>query len=233
MGKDYLEKPILVTGCARSGTSMVAGSINICGAFGGEMRSKNRFNKKGMYENKVIVNEYVKPLFRKMGYDPLGQNPLPDVSRFRSMSGTYIGRWRNNIIKLIKREGYKSGKWFYKGAKMCLMWPLWHDAFPDAKWVIVRREVNDIIASCMRTAFMRGYKNYAGWLGWVSQHENRFQEMHDAGLKIFEVWPQRAINGDLTELQGVINNLELKWDHDKVREFITPSLWHRNKDRRG
>lgn len=226
---DLIERPILITGCARSGTSMCAGLIHLSGAFGGDMRGPTRYNKKGMFENKIIVNEYVKPLFRRLGYDPLGQNPLPDVDRFKTFGKEYPKRWRNNIINLIQREGYPGGYWFYKGAKMCLMWPLWHEAFPKATWIIVRRNADDIIASCMRTAFMRGYKNYSGWLGWVAEHEKRFQEMLNAGLKIYQVWPQEAINGDFTSLQSVINNLGLKWDYEKIREFINPSLWHRSK----
>lgn len=228
-----MENPILITGCARSGTSMTAGVVYLSGAFGGIMRGATKYNKKGMYENTAIVNDHIKPLLRKYSVDPLGQNPLPDINVFHEIENKYIDRFKENIIRLMKREGYEEGLWFYKGAKMCLMWPLWHKAFPKAKWIIVRREPNDIVASCMRTSFMRGYKNYAGWLGWVAEHEKRFQEMHDAGLNIYQIWPQVAINGDFTELQMVINNLGLKWNEDKVKEFITPSYWHRNKDRRG
>ena len=36
-----MKDPILITGCARSGTSMIAGVINICGAFGGDMAGPN------------------------------------------------------------------------------------------------------------------------------------------------------------------------------------------------
>ena len=45
------QSPILVTGCARSGTSLVAGIVNICGAFGGVTRPGNPANEKGLFEN--------------------------------------------------------------------------------------------------------------------------------------------------------------------------------------
>lgn len=230
---ERVDRPILITGCARSGTSMTAGVMSISGAFGGNMRGPTRYNKKGMFENISIVNDYIKPLLRRYNADPLGQNPLPLIKDFEEIEDKYVERFRANIIRLIKREGYISGQWFYKGAKMCLMWPLWAKAFPKAKWIIVRRNPDDIVASCMRTSFMRGYKNYAGWLGWVAEHEKRFQEMHDAELSIQQVWPQVAINGDLTEMQMIVNNLGLKWDEQKIKEFITPSYWHRYKNRRG
>ena len=112
---------------------------------------------------------------------------------------------------------------------MTLLWPLWHAAFPDAEWIIVRRMPEDIVASCMRTAFMRAYRRRSGWLMWVAHHEECFEQMHDAKLRIHEVWPERAIKGDLTELQMVVNALGLEWKFDRVREFIAPSLWHRAK----
>ena len=43
-----MKNPIIITGCARSGTSLTAGVINICGAGGGEMSGATIYNKKGM-----------------------------------------------------------------------------------------------------------------------------------------------------------------------------------------
>jgi len=224
-------EPILITGAARSGTSMVAGTMNICGAWGGDMRGPTRFNRKGMFENKRIVNTLVKPFFVSIGADPMGQRPLPDINKIAAAVNLPLlaAKWRKEIIDIVTEEGYSSGPWFYKGAKMCLMWPLWHAAFPGAQWIIVRRDPEDIVRSCAKTAFMRGYHSRAGWLHWVAEHEKRFEEMYDAKLKIQEVWPQRAIDGDLTQLQMVVNLFGLDWDFNKVKEFITPSLWIKAK----
>lgn len=71
---NLIEKsPILITGCARSGTSMVAGVINMCGAFGGSMSGPNHNNAKGMFENARVRNNIVKPYLRQLHVDPLGQ----------------------------------------------------------------------------------------------------------------------------------------------------------------
>ena len=58
---------------------MVAGIINMCGAFGGRMSGPTQNNQKGMFENQRIRNEIVKPYLRKSGYDPMGQYPLPPI----------------------------------------------------------------------------------------------------------------------------------------------------------
>jgi len=42
-----LPSPILVVGAARSGTSLVAGIINMSGAFGGVMAGPQKSNQKG------------------------------------------------------------------------------------------------------------------------------------------------------------------------------------------
>ena len=61
-----ISPPILLTGCARSGTSLTAGIVNLCGAFGGIMSGPNRNNAKGMFENSKIRNTIIKPYLQKI-----------------------------------------------------------------------------------------------------------------------------------------------------------------------
>jgi len=145
-----MKEPILITGCARSGTSMVAGIINKCQVFGGDMSGPNRNNAKGMFENAYIRNNILKPYLRQMEVDPLGQYPLPDIDNLLIPSSL-----KKDVEQVMINQGYTNGPWMYKGAKMCLTWPAWHHAFPNAKWIIVRRRIGDIVNSCIRTGFMR------------------------------------------------------------------------------
>lgn len=226
-----LDNITLITGCARSGTSMIAGAVNLCGAFGGIMRGPNSANQKGMFENARIVNEITKPYLRDIGVDPMGQWPLPDIDNLPIPTN-----WRARVEQVFTQEGYFDGPLFYKGAKSCLFWPVWHYAFPSAKWVIVRRHKIDIVASCIKTSFMRAF-NYErvrravgvadeqeGWTWWVSQHLNRFKEMQDTGLNCFVIWPERMVQGDYSQLYQLIEWLGLEWN-SKVLEFVDPKLW--------
>lgn len=226
------QEPCLVTGCARSGTSMVAGVINLCGAWGGKMSGPNRHNEKGMFENSTIRDSITKPYLREIGVDPLGQFPLPDTGKI-----LIPANWRVKILQVLHDQGYPGGPWFYKGAKMCLMWPVWHFAFPTSKWVIVRRKTADIVNSCERTGFMRAFnRSFAqravgaktsaeGWLWWVHQHEDRFREMIAAGLNVRIVWPERMVDGDYEQLQETIEWLGLPWNEEGAKAFIEPKLW--------
>ena len=227
-----INKPILITGCARSGTSLTAGLIYTAGAWGGELSGPNRFNPKGMFENQKIRNQLVKPFLTSIDADPMGQHPLPDLDQI-TFTEEYAGKWRNWITRTWKKQGYNDGPVFYKGAKICLIWPLWAKAFPESKWVVVRRETEDIVNSCLRTSFMRAHQKRSGWLKWVAEHEKRFEEMADAKLNIREVWPQRLIAGDFTEIQQVINWLDLDFDLDASRSFVDPKLWRKWVAKRG
>jgi len=227
-----MTSPILITGCARSGTSLVAGIINICGAFGGDMSGPTIHNAKGMFENYRIRNSIVKPYYESIGVDKLGQYPLPDINNL-----PIPHNWQRRVEQIMIEQGYQDGPWFYKGAKMCQHWTVWNYAFPDAKWIVVRRKTSDIINSCLRTGFMRAFNNRTaqkavgaknvneGWLWWVHQHEERFVEMVNEGLNIKWVWPQRMVDGDYSQIKDMIEWLGLPWRGEEITAFIEPKLW--------
>ena len=219
-----MNDPILITGCARSGTSLIAGIVNMCGAFGGKMSGPTPNNKKGMFENTYIRDKLVKPYLKDLGADPLGQGPLPTFEQIVAHPFVNLGF---EVDKVMSKEGFKKGPWFYKGAKMCLVWTQWAKAFPKAQWVIVRRKDEDIIASCLRTSFMRKYTNEEGWKKWVNHHKECFHEMRlSMPDQLVEIWPEEVIKGDLEPIKNMISWLGLKWNDTKIRELITPELWH-------
>jgi hypothetical protein len=210
----------------------VGGIVNLCGAFGGKMSGPNNNNQKGMFENAEIRNSIVKPYLESQGADKLGQYPLPDIESLEIPNN-----WRRKIEDVMKKEGIPGGSpWFYKGAKMCLMWPVWHHAFPDAKWIIVRRKTTDIINSCMRTGFMSRFNSQQfrdavnaktaedGWYWWVKQHESRFAEMIMEGLNVKQIWPERMVERDYRQTNEMLDWLGLEWNDD-IFSFIEPKLW--------
>jgi hypothetical protein len=218
--KMEIVSPIIITGIPRSGTSLVSGCINICGAFGGNMVAGNHNNAKGFFEN-LRIRELDRKYLRDIGYDAKGQNPIPGNTKNLNIPS---GR-RSKVIEYIRQDGYNTGPWFFKVAKGPLIWPVWHYAFPNAKWIIVRRRSVDIVNSCLRTGFMNGYSDFDGWMGWVNTYENRFVEMIQSGLNVKQVWPERMIRGNYEQLYEVIDWLGLKWEQKEVIEFLDPKLW--------
>ncbi len=214
-----LDNIILITGTARSGTSMTAGIVSLCGAFGGKMRETK--SKRIVFENEDICKHVIRPYLKSIGADPKGQKPLPKLKDLIP-----IPNLRERVEEFLYRQRYEGQQVFYKDPKLALMWPLWHKAFPKARWVLVRRKDEDIIYSCMRTGFMLGYKTKRGWQSWINVYKRRFERMRDQGLFIREVWPTKFIEGDFGEIQACIKWLGLKWEDQAVRDFIRPELFY-------
>ena len=225
--------PILITGAARSGTSMIAGSIYLCGAFKGKTGQGNIYNKKGMFENLRLREEIIKPFLSGMGADKLGQYPLPETNKIKMPVDISLK------IKTIMRDEGWNGRdpWMWKCAKMSLVWPVWAFAFPRSKWVIVRREDKDIVQSCIKTGFMNklqrqevqrhiGAKSdQEGWQWWVDRHKEKFAQIISAGVNVQTVWPEKLIEGDYSQLKDTVEWLGLEWDGSAVADFIEPKLW--------
>jgi len=224
--------PIIITGAARSGTSMIAGVAHLCGAFKGDTGSgQHKNNAKGMFENLQIRNEIIKPLLRDMDIDPKAQYPLQPKKQ------VIPAHMRNEILRIMLRQGYKGGRWMIKEPKITHCWPAFVYAFPRAKWLIVRRRDEEIIKSCMNTGFMNAYckantlreisvdNEQEGWQYWLNIHKQRFYDMIEQGVNARMIWPERMVNGDYSEMMDVVDWMGLDWAQDSVHQFIEPRLW--------
>jgi hypothetical protein len=223
--------PIFVCGIPRSGSSMIAATINLCGAFGGIM------SKRGMYSNDTIREVLLKPYLESIGGDKEGQYPLPKTD-----SVIIPAYWKNRVEQVMIDEGYKNGLWMYKDSKLALTWPLWNISFPDAKWIIVRRRTGDIVQSCMKTGYMRAFKDVANikaigakdeasaWLWWVDEYEKKFIEMINEGINHRIIWPERMVDGDYQQLYDLCDWLGLKWDEEALK-FIESLLWGKREQK--
>jgi hypothetical protein len=204
------QAPILITGIPRSGTTMIAATINMCGAFAGEL------SKRGMYCNDHVREELVK-IYLEMKNVGLDYIPI---------------NWKISVDTIMIMEGYKKGSWMYKDSNLSKMWKVWNYAYPDAKWIIVRRRTGDIISSCMKTAYMTEYDTPEGWLKMVHEYEKCFVDMITEGLNCKVIWPERMVNGDYQQLYELCDWLGLQWN-PKALSFIDSLLWkNKQKERR-
>lgn len=208
---------VLITGAARSGTSMVSGVLAACGLdFGGPLVDKRRkYQPRGFWEHRPVREKVLKPLLRKMGADPRGQDPLPVRGRQPS---------DREAARLAKRVGRKLGPArAYKDAKILLVWPWFNRAFPDATWILVRRDKKAIVRSCQRAPFMNRLTYVAGWLKWVEHHEACMDDLKASGANVIEVWPD-AFDPDV--FRPLVEALGLEWNEEAVRKALVPDAWH-------
>ena len=219
-----IDTPIFVTGIERSGTSIIAKMIRLGGAFAGEVTE--------MQENEG-VRKLVDNYYKSIKYPIKGQFPLPDTS-----SLSFPSDWREKVIRILTEQGYDESKsWMYKNFRICQIWPVWEQAFPSAKWVVVRRRTGDIISSCIKTGFMTSFKDpivqlfvgvnseEEGWKWWIHEHEARFREMIESKIDYRIIWPERMVNRDYTQAIELLEWLGLKWD-DHIKNIIDPLLWY-------
>jgi len=222
MIQDRLQIPVFVTGIERSGASIIAKVISICGGFTGKTNVMHE-----NYEIKKLVDGY----YSSFGINPNGQYPLLDTKQMLIPSN-----WRTRIENILFDEKYDGSKvWMYKSSRISQMWPVWNYAFPNARWIIVRRRTGDIIESCLKTKYMNAFENEVirktvgadnirdGWLWWVHEHEKLFIEMIETGLNCKVVWPERMVYGDYYQINEMLDWLGLSWNKDIVN-MIDPLL---------
>jgi len=206
--------PVLITGAERSGSTFIARILDMCGVFSGACNS--------MFENTVIHSLHYEMLKNQDELFPITNKVI------------ILHSWKDIVQEVMKEDGwYEDQKWMVKGSFLAQYWPVWNYAFPDAKWVIVRRRTGDVIQSCIKTGFMKFFKNpdnlhllgldeeKDGWLWWIRQYENKFVEMIQEGLNCRVVWPDRMADGNFHQVEEMVEWLGLEWNED-IPEIILP-----------
>lgn len=222
--EDYFHKPIFILGLPRSGTSMVAGILNICGAWMGKtVPGGGVENPKGFFENVYLREAVNKKILANSGSDPLGVQTLPYFDELPSTNGL-----EQNILGLLEHEGYDFLRpWAFKEPKLTLIWPCFAEVFPNAHWLIVRRPTEHIVKSCLNTSFMkRQSEDPAFWHQWAEAYLLRLDALKLSTNNWSEIWSQPLIDGDLSAIKPLVREYSLAWQEDKVRSFITPEYWH-------
>lgn len=213
--------PIFITGVERSGCSLVARVISMSGfCFTGYMN--------GMYENWRL-----KKYLRNIPLSMENNSPYPETL-------STPANFMNDVSSILLQQGYKGNKsWMYKDSLMTPTWKMWHNAFPDAKWIIVHRDTPSIVNSCMKTTYMTLMKDpdnlkvigvetpEAGWEWWIKKYKETWLEMMGSGIDCKIVRPDKMANGNYSQMMEMMDWLRLPWN-EKIVETINP-LMNRRK----
>jgi len=202
---------------------MVAGLISACGAWSGTTVPGNESNIKGYYEHVNLRENVNKALLKKLGCDPLGVRILPPTELPEELD------FKDIVLNIVEKDGYTSKTpWMFKDAKMLLLWPYYRKHFPNATWIIVRRNREEIIDSCIRTSFMKQHSlDRAFWERWCLEYEDRIDRLKASGAKYHEISANDVINPEArSTLKKLIKKLKLKWNEKIIQDFIEPSVWH-------
>jgi hypothetical protein len=214
--------PILVTGLPRSGTSMVAGLLHACGAWVGSTLAGDEQNPRGYFEHAFIREKVVKSILARLGHDPLGVRSIPalDLSLRVEALSELVGQ-------IIRADGYGEGPWLYKDAKLSLIWPAFADAFPDAQWVLVQRDPEQVIQSCLRTPFMAQHSSDpAFWENFVDRYTKYLEALSETGRNVHTISSEDILNGSYGQLQHIMELCGLEFIKSEVDAFVCKDYWH-------
>lgn len=209
---------------------MIAGVLGICGAWtGSTVPGGSAVNPKGFFEHITIREKIIKQILSRLDCDPLGVRTMPPANL-----QVEIPALANTLRQVIEADGYKGDiPWLYKDAKMTLLWPIFKKAFPKAKWVIVRRDEEGFINSCLRTHFMKQHsQNREYWVRFAREYQVRIEALKSSGANILEISSPDVISGKFEHIEELVSRLGLVYREEELKEFISPPYWHgdTNKD---
>ena len=149
-------KPIIVLGMHRSGTSCLAGSLHKSGVYFGDVSLKNRFNKKGNRENQKImsINDSILK-FNESSWD------TPPKQIKWSAEHEDLG------IQLIDdfQINSKNELWGFKDPRTLLTYSFWRKILPNHNLVgTIRSPFNVALSLQSRDKNFTPKKSYDLWL---------------------------------------------------------------------
>lgn len=229
-----MRDPVIITGTPRSGIWLTAGAFEVAGGFSG-LLDKSGTNVTGELENIGIRDRLERPLLQGLGYEPRGLGLIPATDEIEKLSDRMKTLWRQLVDDVfIKQNCPDNAVRFISSQVACLLWPLWHAAFPEAKWIVVRRDERDIIASCHDTGYVQFYREPGDksrrvrsdkeLTELINGYKLRFQQMNQASLDLIEYWPQQLYDGNLAGLRNLLECHGLSW-RPEVAEFVRPFQW--------
>jgi len=141
------QNPILIAGPPRSGTTMIAGLLNHQGVWIGQGRTTHYpgTNPEFVSENQEIKN-ILKSQAQQVGYKNWS-TPLPTEC---------TGSNFKNLLEQIVPEG---SSWLIKTSWTLIFSDLFIEAYPEARWVLPKRNLRKVLDSMNRHPGMRRHPN--------------------------------------------------------------------------
>jgi hypothetical protein len=228
-------KITLITGCEKTGTSFTAGLLHCCGLFGGDINDlviPRCFNMKGGFENQRIKLELIKPYLLSRGL--FNHKRMPH--RFVGMSIDWVSQpidlnpvqLRENILSIFRDEGWDGVQpLFLKSPAFVRMPREMMEAFPEAKWILVRREAQSAMRSRYAKRYTRAVPDATGFIEVDDIYRMGMEcmdQIKDLGIGA-DFYPDDVISGDVSNLGSIIEYSGGILNHDAIDDWIDPSLW--------
>lgn len=204
-----LGRPLFICGAPRSGTSLTAHAFRACGAWAGATTS--------LCEHGRLKQEVLKPILSANGMDPLAMRSFTDCEADAE-------ELRADVVAILKRSGYRYGPWLFKDPKLVFCWRPWARAFPEAAWVTVWRDVDEIVASFGRWGYFQNLNLDARSV--IAEHHRRAEDLRREVAGCRSLYPADLVRGRDVAYREVAADVGVKWDEAAVAEAVDPDRFH-------
>jgi len=173
---------IVVLGMHRSGTSLVAGALHKMGIYmGSRFREPDSTSPYGYWED-LDWRDLNKSIINAAGgtwYEP----PDPDSLADRVLAH------RDEIQSLVAHREAIHNLWGMKDPRTSLLISHLHPLLPSPRYIVVRRNMYDVIDSLSRRAYRRGYrKSLRHWRGlhdvYISRIHGFIKQTHPDAITV-------------------------------------------------
>ena len=224
-----LDKPIFVTGLPQSGTSLVAAILHHGGAWVGNCRDTDAGDPTGSWQNRQISERLIQPVMSNLKCDPFSAPSLPSTvfaDRPHIIRSSVRGMG-DALRAIVSSEGYDgSCPWLYQDPNLLLLWPNFIDPFPEARWIIVRRDLDRFVESCMETGHLaRRSTDEAIWLDLGAEYLQRIDGLRDYNGGARELWIDELFVSGPSAALPIHEHLDLQWKPDLIADLTDRAGW--------
>lgn len=162
---------VVILGMHRSGTSLVANILHSAGVHMGDIfRLPDAYNR-GYYEDLDwrAINKWILNTAGGTWFDPPSYRQIVDAT-------ARIGP----VITVLVEQKNRRVTWGFKDPRTCLTIQGLHPYLPNPRYIVVKRNKEDVIASLQRRATGRGYEeSYYHWSNLFDTYITRVQSFLD------------------------------------------------------
>lgn len=192
--------PILIASPTRSGTTMIAGLLYHHGVWIGEAKvTKAPETNPLLGTENTKIKAYLKSLDIKI-------SPVD---------------FRREILSLVETDG----PWLVKTAQNLLKWKKWNAAFPEAKWILPNRSMDEIVRSAMRHPGMRN-RGPEEQTRRVELLKGLQEEVARRCENTLWLCPGKIARKQPEETARLFDFCDLALDYDVWDNWIEPERWH-------
>jgi hypothetical protein len=227
---NVFKRPIFVLGLPNGGTTLIAGLIKEMGVWTGRTLEGPRSDPKDFLENKVIRDKLMKPTLKQMKCDPSGIKTLPNAKRrvnlvFPTKEGNI--QLKERLHRIIEGQGYDHGlRWMYKDPRLTMLWRSFAEDFPNAEWIIVRRDKKKFVQSCLASPQMRAHSDSSKfWNRFADEYNQRLDMLSDQAEFVHEVQLESIEEGNLSEMKPISDSIGINFSAFNPTDQTDPKRW--------